>query len=94
MTAVAAKQPLGDDAATDQKGSQVAVGRPRVNFIAWTTGNGQGRTFALDRLDCATRHHRRDAMKGFAIGRQGRTPRHCQRRFSVIPDNRKDPTSS
>jgi hypothetical protein len=34
MAALAAQRALDDDVSTDQEGSQVAVGRPRVIFIA------------------------------------------------------------
>ncbi len=52
------------------------------------------RTSRFRRIGCRAHLMLPSSIKGFAIGRQGRTPRHCQRRFFIIPDNRKDPTSS
>jgi len=47
MTAFAAWRTLDDDVATDQKGSQVAVGQPRVDFITGTAGIGQQEPFGV-----------------------------------------------
>ena len=46
MATFASLRTLDDDIAADQKGSQVAVEQPRMDFIGWTAGDGHFRTFA------------------------------------------------
>jgi hypothetical protein len=44
MAALAAQRALDDDVATDQEGSQAAVGQPRVDFMAGTAGTGHNQS--------------------------------------------------